>query len=142
MDQSHKLLISVADAANMGKDSVEMLMNKTEDERMISQLRHLAAQYESSRDQVETRLRQTGGKIKNKNPMAKAGVWMGIQMDTLTDQSNSHLADMLIQGTTMGIVEITRTRAACPEADQEALRIANDFLKNEQDSIETLKSYL
>ena len=142
MDQSHKLLMSLADAANMGKDSVEMLENKTDDEKMLRELRHLAAQYEQSKTQVENRLRETGGKIKNKNPMAKAGVWMGIQMDTLTDQSNSHLADMLIQGTTMGVIDITKAKAACPEADAEATRIADEFLKNENESIETLKTYL
>lgn len=142
MDHSHKLLLSVADAANMGKDSVEMLMKKTEDEKMIRELKHLFAQYEQSKNQVEARLSETGGKIKAKNPMTKAGVWMGVQMDTLTDRSNSHLADMLIQGTTMGIVDITKARAQYPDADEESKSIADEFLKNENQSIETLKTYL
>lgn len=142
MDHSHKLLLSVADAANMGMDSVEMLLKKTEDEKMIRELNHLSAQYKQSKNQVEKRLSETGGEITARNPMAKMGAWMGVQMDTLTDRSNSHLADMLIQGTTMGIVDITKARAQYPDADDASKRIADEFLKNENQSIETLKTYL
>ena len=142
MDHSHKLLLSVADAANMGMDSVEMLLKKTEDEKMIRELKHLSAQYKQSKNRVEDRLSETGGKITARNPMAKAGVWMGVQMDTLTDRSNSHLADMLIQGTTMGIVDITKARAQYPDADDTAKTIADEFLKKENQSIETLMTYL
>lgn len=142
MDDSHKLLFSVADAANIGKDSVEMLMGKTEDEKMIRELKQLSEHYEQTRTQVETRLRETGGKIRDRNVMAKMGVWMGVQMDTLTDRSNSHLADMLIQGTTMGILDVTKTQSACPNADGESAGIAAHFLQCEQQSIDALKQYL
>ena len=142
MDDSHKLLFSVADAANIGKDSVEMLMGKTEDEKMIRELKQLSEHYEQTRTQVETRLRETGGKIRDRNVMAKMSVWMGVQMDTLTDRSNSHLADMLIQGTTMGILDVTKTQSACPNADGESAGIAARFLQCEQQSIDALKQYL
>ena len=41
-----------------------------------------------------------------------------------------------------GVIDITKAKAACPEADAEATRIADEFLKNENESIETLKTYL
>ena len=31
--------------------------------------------------------------------------WMGVEMNTLTDKSNSKIAELMIQGTNMGIIE-------------------------------------
>lgn len=63
-------------------------------------------------------------------------------METLRDRSPSHLADTLIQGSTMGVIDMTRARARCPEADPGAHQLANEFLKNGQESIERLKRFL
>src|SRR5699024_12735645 len=40
----------------------------------------------------------------------KMQTWVGIQLNTMTDQSNSKLSEMLIQGTTMGIIDRKSTR--------------------------------
>lgn len=142
MDQDTKLLQNVTEAARIGIDSVELLMGKTEDERMRQELLRQRAQYEKSEKEAESRLSELGAKPKSKGPMQRASVWMGIQMDTLMDQSNSHFADMLIQGATMGVIEVTRAQASSPQADSRAREIASEYLKNEQDSIERLKGFL
>ena len=49
----------------------------------------------------------------------KIGLWMGVQMNTLMDKSPPHLAEMLIQGGTMGIIktdiECISCRNHCPD---------------------------
>ncbi len=142
MEQSVNLLQNVSEAARMGIDSIETLMTKTNDESMRQELLRQRSQYEKAEREAQRQLSQVGAKPKSKGPMAKAGAWMGIQMDTLVDQSNSHLADMLIQGSTMGVIDLTRAQARNPEADENAKRVAAEYLKNENESIERMKGFL
>ena len=74
--------------------------------------------------------------------MARMGMWMGIQMDTMMDATPSHIADMLIQGATMGVVGMTRDRNDLPDADAHAQGIASSFITAQQENIDRLKTYL
>jgi hypothetical protein len=42
----------------------------------------------------------------------------------------------------MGVIEITRAKSENPEADGDAVRLADAYLKEENDNIEKLKKYL
>ena len=76
--------------------------------------------------------------------MTKMGAKMGILMNTLKDSTQEHLAQMLIEGTTMGVGELLR---AIRDAQNngicgEALRLANDVLSYEEQVVEEMKGYL
>ena len=69
---------------------------------------------------------------------------MGIQMNTLTDTTVSHMAEMMIQGSTMGITDMTKKVRefegdGCPDR---ALRLGRDLISFEQENIEKLKAFL
>ena len=63
-------------------------------------------------------------------------------MNTLADASSEHIAEILINGSNMGIVEMTKQMNRLPDADAGAKRLAEEFLRGEQRHIEELKSYL
>lgn len=142
MNETHKLLSGLTEAAHMGADSVEMLMKKTDDPAMREELKNISRRYERTETRAKEHLTETGGKAKGASPMTKMGAWMGIQMDTVADRSTSHLADMLIQGVTMGVIEIQKELKACPGADEESRRLAGEFLEDESREIEKLKEML
>lgn len=58
-----------------------------------------------------------------------------INLNTLTDKSTSHIAEMIIQGATMGVIDITKRIKEYSEVDEEILELANDLLKFEQRNI-------
>ena len=68
--------------------------------------------------------------------------WSGIQMNTISDKSNSHIADMLIQGTTMGIIEGRKLLNHNPDADKEIVDVLNSFVKMQENNVEKLKTFL
>ena len=74
--------------------------------------------------------------------MAKTMSWTGIQMNTIKDKSNSHIADMLIQGTTMGIIEGRKLLNNNPNADAEIVQILDNFVKMQENNVEKLKTFL
>ncbi|MBQ3079219.1 MAG: hypothetical protein IJC48_04360 [Clostridia bacterium] len=142
MNQNAELFRSVQGAAQMGIESIELLLDKTEHEGIRTEMLHQLSEYKKSEQKALEGLKEAGEKPKMRNPLTRAGTWMGIQMDTLVDQSPSHLADMLIQGSTMGVIELTRARAACPDAGEKAHKLASDFLQNEDQAIDRLKNFL
>ena len=65
-----------------------------------------------------------------------------INLKTLANKSPSHISEMLIQGSTMGIIDLTKKLKEYAEADQEILSLANKLLKLEQNNVEECKKYL
>ena len=75
--------------------------------------------------------------------MVKMMANMGIKKEVLNDNSDSHMADLLIQGISMGSINMEKKiddyKDMVPGKD---LRYAKKFLKFEQEKIEQLKKYL
>ena len=66
-----------------------------------------------------------------------------INMQTLTDQSVSHIAKMMIQGSSMGITEaLQKLHQYENDADKEIRKLMEDLKDFEEKNIERLKKYL
>ena len=76
------------------------------------------------------------------SPMSRAGMWIGVKTNTLADDSAAHLAEIIIQGATMGVIAITRARNDLPDASPEAQDMAANLITVQQDAIERLKKHL
>ena len=60
-------------------------------------------------------------------------------MSTINDKSNSHIAEMLIKGTNMGIIEGVKLKNQNPDANQTTQKILDDFIQFQENTIEKLK---
>ena len=67
--------------------------------------------------------------------------WM-VNMKTMVDKTTSHLAELLVQGTNMGIIEGRRLLNQNPNMNPKIKTLLSDFVKMQEDSVETLKTYL
>ena len=76
------------------------------------------------------------------NAMNKMMTWYGIQMRTIDDKSNSKISELLMQGTNMGIIEGRRLLNQNPNMNPKIKTLLSDFVKMQEDSVETLKTYL
>ena len=72
----------------------------------------------------------------------KITTYIMINMKTLTDKSPSHLSEMLIQGSTMGIIDATKRINQYDDADKDVLDLANRLLEFEKDNQEEWKKFL
>ena len=142
MDQTKKLLQMIVENGRMGEDACDQLLSRTEDMEMRKELMQEKQDYAASARDAETLLYNQGVRPEPKGPMARMGLWMGMQLNTAMDQSNSHIADIVIQGATMGVVELTKARNSCPDADAEAQGIASNLITKQQEAIERLKTFL
>lgn len=60
-------------------------------------------------------------------------MWSSIKMNTLADNSRAHLAEMMVQGTVMGITALKSTLSDLgEEADEEILSLMKELLEQEE----------
>ena len=142
MNETIQLLKDVAKNARTGEEAINDLMQKAESAEMRTELDRERRQYGAAARQAESALAAAGQQSEPVGMMQKAGMWVGTQMNTLTDRSNAHIAEMVIQGATMGIIEMTKARNTCPDADPGAASLASRFIVDQNDIIDRQKAYL
>ena len=145
MDNNVDVLDEINKGATMGMDAILFVYDKVGDKTFKKVLDGEYRKYK----EISDRVTQEYDKFSIKEPhstnaMNKAMTWYGIQIRTMTDQSNEKISELLIQGTNMGIVEGVRLQNQNPndELTQNVRQILDDFVAMQQDSVETLKKYL
>ena len=138
-----KVLDEVNKGCAMGMDSLKDILDKVEGKKFKETLERHYGKYEK----ISERIKDLYDEYSESNPqetnaMEKTMTWYGIQMRTMTDNSTSKLAELLMQGTNMGIIEGRRLLNNNPSVDTEVKQILNDFVVMQEDSVETLKKYL
>ena len=76
--------------------------------------------------------------------MAKMSAKAGIMMNTMNDPGISHVAQMMIEGLSMGVTDTTR-RIRKAEEDKcapEALKLGSELISFQEKSTEKMKQYL
>ena len=74
--------------------------------------------------------------------MEKARTYFMINLQTMTDPSASHIASMLITGSSMGIVEAIQKYRQYEDADPKIRDLMDKLRKFEEHNMEKLKRFL
>lgn len=142
MDQTNRLLQCVVENARTGMNAVDQLLQKVEDAGIRDELMREREQYQAIAHTAEQTIYTMGGKPETVGVMQRVCMWMGMELNTLKDRTPAHIADMVIQGATMGVVDMTKARNELSEADAQAQGIAGEFIVQQQDNIERMKAFL
>lgn len=126
----------------MGKNTISQLIGISQDEEYKRLLQSQLQEYTTIYNSTDKKLKELNKDAKNINSFSKASTYAMINLKTLTNKSPSHISEMLIQGNTMGIIDLTKKLKEYDDADQEILSLANKLLKLEQNNIEECKKYL
>ena len=129
-------------ACQMGMDSITFVSDKVGDENLKENLSYQYAEYGNIAKKISTAFEKYG-EIPDDEPIgAKMMSWTGVQMNTLTDKSNSHIAELMSQGNLMGMIEAQKLLNHSPEMEPEIKNILNEFIQMQHNNIEQLKQYL
>ena len=130
MDNNINLTIlnEAGKAAKMGMDSISYISEKVGDEDMKSNLSSQYTGYQNILQKIDTQFEKYGELPDDESIGQKMMLWTGVQFNTMTDKSNSHIAEMMIQGNIMGIVECQKLLNHNPRAEQPVKDILNSFL--------------
>ena len=141
-NENLKVLKELHTGAQMGIKAISYVSEKVEDETMKQDLSTQYAEYGKILDKVNTQFEKYG-EIPDEEPlMDKMMSWTGVQMNTLIDKSNSHIAELMIQGNLMGMIEAQKLLNHSPKMEQEVKDILNEFINMQNNNIEKMKTYL
>ena len=144
INQDMNILDEVNKGATMGMDAINYLVPKVKDGKFKGVL---DVEYNKYKD-ISRRANNlyenytTEKEAHETTTMNKMMTWYGIQMKTMNDNSNSKISELLMQGTNMGIIEGRRLLNRNPNMNQKIKTLLSDFVKMQEDSVETLKTYL
>ena len=100
-------------------------------------------EYEKYYVESEKLLKKNKIKPKTKGPMSEMMSKMGINMNVMKDNSDSKMAEMIIQGLTMGIIEMEKKiKDYKDEVDKDIIKLAKDVLKFQEKSIDEIKEFI
>lgn len=143
MDSNSELLTYIHQNSEMGKDTLRQLMGVTNDPGFGLLLQSQFSEYNAINNMSEIKLRARHKEPKDLSPLTKASAYLSINLNTLTNKKPSHLSEMLIQGSTMGVIDITRKINDYQlTADKDVIDLADKLLSIEQRNIEECKRYL
>lgn len=142
LDKNIEFLNYIYQNAEMGKNTISQLIDIVEDPIYKKFLQLQLEEYASVYSVAEEMLKKFNKEGKNINVLSKASTYTMINLKTLTNKSPSHISEMLIQGNTMGIIDLTKKIKEYANTEKEILDLANKLLEFEKENIEECKKYL
>lgn len=130
--------------ARMGSASLIDVMSKVKDDEFRSELTVQLTGYEDYASKAADLLESNGIKPEEEDAVTRAGAKVGMIMNTMMDSTSSHIAEMVIKGSNMGITDLTKliNRYEDSSCDPKALRLADEMIKFEEHNLTKMKAYL
>jgi len=142
MSENTQMLEYIYKGAEMGSDSITQLMRESSDAVFLQELTSQRAEYQQLMDSAANLMLERGCKPKGIGAMQHIASQAMTSAKTLTDNSTSKLAEMMIQGSTMGVTKMTRYIGELQQIDDDVSKLSHKLLKTEQNNIEQMKKYL
>lgn len=136
-----ELLQYVYKTADMGCEGIRAV-HKHAEEKMRSALEQQMDEYESIRGRADELIREHGDTPAGVGKMARLSTDMMSGMQLAMDDSRSRIAEMMIQGTTMGIVKTIRHLRDYEGQDAGTRQLAEKLLDMQEKNVEKMKAYL
>ena len=126
----------------VGMDAIHFVLEKVKDDNLRTELNRQYEKYKKISEEIcELYPEYSDKKPHETNAMNKVMTWYGVNMKTLTDDSTSKIAELLVQGTNMGIIE-GRKLLNHKETDSNITRLTKEYVTMQEEAIEKLKQFL
>lgn len=145
-DKMKKETINTLDEINkgtcMGMDAVHFTLEKVKNAKLKAVLHKMYADYEA----IEEEITKIYPKYNESEPhetslMNKAMTWYGIEMKTMLDDSNYNIAELLLKGVNMGVIE-GRKILNHKKIAADVKKIVEKYVNMQERAVEELKKYL
>ena len=128
--------------AHIALQSISDLLPEVQDEDLKNELREEYEGYEKIIGEISSFMKGKKIEPKDINPIKKAMLFSSIKMKTLFNNSRNKVAEMMINGTVMGINELTAMINQDVRLDSEVSEQIKNLLELEEKYEEKLKKFL
>lgn len=143
MNANTELLNFIYQNSQMGTDTVRQLIEITEDTGFQEFLQKHLEGYERFHREARKMLNESGYDEKGLGTFEKIRTYLAVNVQTMKDPSVSNIAGMLINGSTMGIIDaLKKLHRYEKDAEKDIRHLMEELQKFEEKNIEELKAYL
>ena len=144
MTKEAELLEQLYKNVKMGSDSIVKLLPKVSDGKFKTDLTDQLNGYESFAAKAKSRLKEMGAEAKEENPMVKLWSSIGMAVSTMTDSSDSHIAQMVAEGSNMGVTDGIKLLREYENTNvsEGALKLVREIIDFEEKNLDRAKSYI
>lgn len=136
------VLNSIYRGARIGKESIENILPKTENPAFRDDLRTQENEYDDICKEAADHLTKMGNTPDTIGSHKRMTMRAAIEMNTMGNSDTSHLAELMIKGSTTGITNMTKILNGYNNPDPKVSGLAQKLITIEQNNIERLKTYL
>lgn len=127
---------------SMGRQSLDTLIPKVQPGNLKDELIQQQKVYALAESKIAKKIQDKNMSVDEPSTAQKVMLWSSIQLNTVMNRTESHFAEMVIQGNSIGTIDLTRALNEYTEADKDARTAVQAVLETEKEDIETLKKYL
>lgn len=142
MNENVELLNYIFQNSQMGVDTIKQLLDIVEDLEFKCQLQSQYDEYKEINETAKNLLNTNGYDEKGISAFEKIKTYLMINMQTLTDKSTSHVAEMMIIGSTMGVIDAIKNIKKYRDAELEIINLMEKLKAFEEYNITSLKAFL
>lgn len=142
--KSEEVLAEVYRNCQLALQSISNILPETEDTDVREELMRQHEEYEKIGGKAAILAKDRNIELKNPGMMKKAMMWSSIKMNTMTDNSRAHIAEMMVQGTVMGITALENSIGEMSDenADELIKSLADELLRSEEQFEKTWKDMI
>lgn len=137
-----EMLTYVLQTAEMGCQGINCVRKRVHDSKIDAVLCDQLVKYGKIYHCANTMLRNRGEEVHHLNSMARVMSNVATSRDLRRDSSSSHIAEMMIKGTTMGINKMSRHIRDYDDTDRNVAMLARKMFDTEEENLRELKPYL
>lgn len=141
-NKSVVLLNKIYENAKTGIDAISMLADKTHSDNFKAALSAQRQKYYEIASEASTLLSGYMALPSDSSVLSRFGMWTSVMMNTFVPQKSDRMAEVLINGSTEGIIEIMKILNSSKNADKRAVDLANRLIAAEQENIRSMQCYL
>ena len=136
------ILNTIYKNSRMAYDSTKQVIGRCRDKELGEYLKRQKDHYAGACMTARRRLEASGMKAQPVPAMQQTMAQMGIAMKTAVNNDRSHIAELMYDGTNMGIVNIARSVNHSRNATPETIKLAEDLLSGEEKYADGLRKFL
>lgn len=137
-----QLLDSAYKNVRMASFAIDCIIEKIENKKLEELLRKQNDFYLDTTEILEKISTDLKHKPVDINIFLKGTSFTSIKMKAMMNPSAQHLAEMLVQGTTMGITDMMKSKSDFETNNTELKQTVDKIIENEEAFVDSLKTFL
>ena len=137
-----KLLNECNAGVKMAVESLDEVLDKAKDEKLITILKNSLEEHKKLGDLTHQKLNEFHDKDKEPSALAKAMSWMSTNLKLFTGDVDEQIADLITEGCNMGIESISRYLNQYPNSRDDVKDLVHELIKIEDKLVLELRAYL